>query len=188
MEDNKLEQLFEQLEGKFDLEEPQVGHQERFLQKLAQSQQGVVAINRKRNLWKPLFIAASIALLCSLGFQFLNREPSIKEQVVEIAPEVSETEFYFKGLIEQQVRQLQEEKSPENAKLVDDTLRKLDELQSDYAQLERELVKGGNNKIILSAMITNFQTRIALLKEVLYNVENIKKLKREDDANFTTEI
>lgn len=184
MKKDNLENLFERLQGDFDFEEPRVGHQERFLEKMNQAH-GVVSLSRKRNWWKPLSIAASIALICVLGLQLYSTEPSIKEQVVEIAPEVSETEFYFANLIEEQVQLLRQEKSPETAKLVDDALLKLGELESDYEALEQELVNGGNSKMILNAMINNFQIRIELLKEVLANVETIKNLKTQDDANFT---
>jgi hypothetical protein len=34
-------------------------------------------------------------------------------------------------------------------------------------------------------MITNFQTRIDLLQDVLDQVENIKNLKNYNDANYT---
>ncbi len=183
MSKDNLDQLFENLQGKFDLEEPKGGHQERFLEKLSQSK-GVVTLNtKKRSIWRTLSIAASLALLCVLGLQVFNTKPSLKEQVVEIAPEVSQTEFYFANLIEEQVQLLKDEKSPETAKLVDDTLLQLDKLEADYVSLEQELVNGGNSKIILNAMITNFQTRIDLLKEVLTNIENIKNLKSHDDEN-----
>ncbi len=184
MKKENLEKLFERLHDDFDFEEPKTGHQNRFLEKLNQSQ-GVVSLRKKRNWWKPLSIAASIALVCVLGFQVFNAQPTIKEQVVEIAPEVSETEFYFASLIEEQVQLLKEEKSPETAKLVDDTLKELAELEADYKKLEQELINGGNSKMILNAMITNFQIRIDLLEEVLANVETIKNLKSQDDANFT---
>ena len=156
MGEDKLERLFGNLQGDFDFEEPQSGHQERFLEKLNQSK-GVVGIQKKKTVWlKPLSIAASIAFLCLLGIQVFNAKPSIKEQVVEIAPEVSQTEFYFASLIEEQVQLLKDEKSPETAKLVDDTLNQLDKLETDYQTLEQELINGGNSKIILNAMITNF--------------------------------
>lgn len=184
MKKDNLEQLFEKLQGDFDFEEPTIGHQQRFLEKLNQTD-GVVIISKKKTWWKPLSIAASIALLCVLGLQLLVPEPTIKERVVEIAPEVSQTEFYFASLIEEQIQLLHEQKSPETAKLVDDTLAKLAELEADYDTLEVELVNGGNSKMILTAMITNFQIRIDLLKEVLANVETIKNLKPQDDANFT---
>ena len=184
MKKENLENLFERLHDDFDFEEPKVGHQGRFLEKLNQAN-GVATLPKKRNWWKPLSIAASIALICVLGIQVFTEQPTIKEQVVEIAPEASETELYFASLIEEQVQLLKEEKSPETAKLVDDTLAKLEELQTDYENLEKELVNGGNSKLILNAMINNFQIRIDLLEEVLANVETIKNLKPQDDANFT---
>jgi len=184
MKEENLENLFKRLQDDFDFEEPTVGHQERFLEKLNQTR-GVATLPRKRNWWRPLSIAASIALVCVLGLQWFNNEPTIKEQVVEISPEVSETEFYFASLIEEQVQILKQEKSPETAKLVDDTLLKLGELEADYKVLEQELVNGGNSKMLLNAMITNFQIRIDLLKEVLANVETIKNLNPQDDENFT---
>lgn len=185
MKKESLENLFQRIHDDFDFEEPKVGHQERFLEKLNNANGVVATLPRKRNWWKPLSIAASIALVCVLGIQLFSNQPTIKEQVVEIAPEVSETEFYFASLIEEQVQLLKQEKSPETAKLVDDTLSKLGELEADYKILEQELINGGNSKMILNAMITNFQIRIDLLEEVLANVETIKNLKPQDDANFT---
>ncbi len=184
MKKDGLEELFRKLENDFDFEEPRDGHQERFLDKLNQSK-GVVTLSHKRSWWKPLSIAASIALVCVLGWQLVDSSPTIKEQVVKIAPEVSETEFYFASLIEEQVQLLKKEDAPETAKLVADTLSQLEKLEGDYRALEQELVNGGNSKLLLNAMITNFQTRIDLLQEVLDNIETIKNLKQPDDANFT---
>lgn len=185
MAKDNIEELFGRLQGNFDVEEPQMGHQDRFLEKLNRSK-GVTSLPQKKsNWWKPLSIAASVALLAMLGFQFFGTPQSIKEQVVEIAPEVGQTEFYFANLIEEQVQQLKDQKSPETAKLVDDTLLQLEKLELDYQTLEQELVNGGNSKIILNAMITNFQTRIDLLKEVLNTIENIKNIKSYYDENIT---
>ncbi|NDV44894.1 hypothetical protein [Flagellimonas sediminis] len=183
MKDN-IDHLFERFRGEFDIEEPQSGHRERFLEKLNQAN-GTVSINKKRpTWWKPLSIAASVALVALLGYQAFGPTLSLKEQVVEIAPEVSKTEFYFANVIEQQVQQLKDEKTPETAQLVDDTLAQLQRLQKDYTALERDLVNGGDSKIILNAMIINFQTRIDLLKEVLSQIENIKNLKSQKDESF----
>ncbi|GMN11831.1 hypothetical protein MTsPCn9_12010 [Croceitalea sp. MTPC9] len=184
-EKDNIKELFERLLNDFDFESPETNHEQRFLEKLNQSK-GVVSLQRKKRNWlKPLSIAASVVLLCVLGLQFFNSQPTIKEQVVEISPEVSKTEFYFASLIEEQIQELKNEKSPETARLVDDTLLQLNKLEGDYMKLEQDLIKGGNSKIILNAMIINFQTRIDLLKEVLNNIEDIKNLKSNNDANFT---
>ncbi|KAB5485670.1 MULTISPECIES: hypothetical protein [Flagellimonas] len=185
MSKDSLDNLFGRLQGEFDVEEPQSGHQERFLDKLNRAK-GTVSIHRKKNSWwKPLSIAASVTVVAILGYQAFGPTPSIKQQVVEIAPEAGRTEFYFANLIEQQVQQLKDEKSPETAQLVDDTLSQLQRLQKDYRSLEQDLVNGGDSKIIMNAMIINFQTRIDLLREVLSQIENIKNLKSQNDESFT---
>ncbi|UJH66918.1 hypothetical protein [Allomuricauda sp. SCSIO 65647] len=188
MKKDGLQELFDRLQGQFDFEEPKAGHQERFLEKLNRSK-GLVTLEKKETRsvqwWKPLSIAASIALIAVLAIQVFVQKPTLEEQVVKIAPEVSETQFYFASLIEEQVQELKDAKSPETAKMVDDTLAQLDRLETDYKQLEQDLVNGGNSKIILNAMIINFQTRIDLLKEVLTNIEEVKNLNPYDDANYT---
>lgn len=186
MKEKDLEKLFEELQGQFDIENPENGHQERFYEKLNQPKGIATLQGRKKTIWwKPLSIASSVALILAVGFQLLTKEQSIREQVIEIAPEVSQTEFHFTSLIQEQIQVLENSKSPENEQLVDDTLKQLKKLETDYKKLEKELINGGNNKIILNAMIINFQTRIDLLQDVLTNIEEIKNLKLNNDANFT---
>ena len=112
MKKDNLDNLFERLHGEFDVEEPQSGHQERFLEKLNRGN-GTIALHKKKaSWWKPLSIAASIVLVALLGYQAFGPQPSIKQQVTKIAPEVSQTEFYFANLIEEQVEEMKEEKTP----------------------------------------------------------------------------
>ncbi|QLG46456.1 hypothetical protein [Costertonia aggregata] len=183
--EENIETLFKNLEGTFDTLEPAMGHQQRFLDKLNASK-GVASLEKKRKpWWKPLSIAASIALLCCIGIGVYQSRPSIEEQVAEISPEVSNTEYYFASLIEEQIKKLESESTPQTKKMVDDTMQQLQKLKTDYNQLEKDLLNGGNSKMILSAMITNFQTRIDLLRDVLNKIETIKNLKNYDDANYT---
>jgi hypothetical protein len=185
MENDTINKLFDNLQGTFNMEEPQEGHQKRFLEKLEASK-GVVSIQkRKTSWWRPLSIAASVVILLGVGISLFNTSPSIDQQVAEIAPEVSQTEFYFASLIEEQVKQLEKESTPETKKIIDDTMIQLQRLETNYKMLEQDLLNGGNSKLILSAMINNFQTRIDLLQDVLHQVENIKNLKNYNDENYT---
>ncbi|MGB5819406.1 MAG: hypothetical protein WBG90_07955 [Saonia sp.] len=186
MEKEKLENLFKTLQGSFDTEEPTDGHQQRFLEKLEASKKVVNIDRKKRNSWwKPLSVAASIAMLCAVGISLFNQGSTIDEQVAEISPEVSKTEYYFTSLIEEQVRVLKNEGTPETQKIIDDAMVQLKKLETNYAQMEQDLLNGGNSKLILSAMITNFQTRIDLLQDVLDQVDRIKNLKNLNDENIT---
>lgn len=183
-----LENLFNTLNGSFDTEEPQEGHTVRFLEKLESlgNHDTIGVTEKKQNLWlRPLAIAASIAIIFSLGVIIQKNMPSTQEQLAEISPEAANTEFYFASIIEEQVKTLQQENIPETQQMVDDTMDQLQKLQIDYSRLEKDLLAGGNGKMILRAMITNFQTRIDLLEEVLVKIENIKNIKQSNNENYT---
>jgi len=187
MQEENIEELFNQLEGSFDMATPPVGHKERFLEKLSRSD--VVTLEKKKNSWwKPLSIAATIAVLFAVGVGIVNSNPSVEEQLAKISPEVSESQFYFASLIEQQVQQLESKSTAENKKMIDDAMIQLKKLETNYSKLEQDLLNGGNSKLILSAMITNFQTRIDLLQDVMSQIDNINNLKSFDDEMSQSSI
>ncbi|MBT8263923.1 MAG: hypothetical protein HKN52_04145 [Eudoraea sp.] len=185
MKEEKLEDIFKNIGGDVDFHEPKEGHRERFLEKLnAASEQKIVG-KRPTSWWKPLSIAASIAVLIGLFVGNTFNTASIDQQISKISPEVSNTEFYFANLIEQQVVLLETESSPETQNIIDDTLVQLSKLEMDYQKLQQDLINGGNSKFILSAMIQNFQTRIDLLKEVQNQIKTIKNFKTQSNENLT---
>ncbi len=186
MKEDRIEEMFKNLQGSFDTREPVEGHEQRFLEKLSNTKGKVVRLEPKKQIWwRPLSIAASIIVLFAVGALLFNSRPSMDEQLAKISPEVSQTQFYFANLIEEQVKELQGEITPETKKLVEDTMLQLNKLEQNYKKLEQDLINGGNSKLILSAMITNFQTRIDLLQEVMDQIENIKTFKNYDDENIT---
>lgn len=185
MEVDPIEKLFGELQGSLDTAEPTDGHRLRFLAKLEATGQVKRTSTRYRAIWKPLSVAAALLLFCSLGYNYLYPSPSVQQQVSKISPEITNTEFYFASVIEDQVKKMQNESTPETQKLIADTMIQLKDLDSDYKKMERDLLDGGNSKLILSAMITNFQTRIDLLNEVLEQIEEIKNLKKYHNENIT---
>jgi hypothetical protein len=186
MKEEQLESIFQELQGSFDTEEPREGHRQRFLEKMQTNKQGAVPLrSRTSKWWRPMLIAASLAFLCLLGARYFIPEPTTEQRVANISPEISETGFYFASLIAEQVRELENESTPETKKLVDDTLQQLGKLEADYKNLEQDLLQDGNSKLILSAMITNFQMRIDLLQEVMEKIDSIKNLKSHENENYT---
>lgn len=180
---NTLENLFDELQGSFDVSQPSDGHRERFQQRLADQGSGGIAGARRTSWWRPLAIAASLAIFMSASIFFLKPEPSMAQQVAEISPEVSQTSFHFASLIQQQIQELEKQGNPETQPLINEALQQLEKLEADYDKMEQDLVNGGNSKLILSAMITNFQTRIDLLQDVMAQVEQIKQFKNNSDEN-----
>lgn len=185
MHNDPIEHLFKKLEGNFDLEEPRDGHDLRFLAKLESHSPVKSDSNRSFNWWKSLAVAATLLLFCSIGLYFFSAPESINEQLSDISPEAANTEYYFANIIEDQVKKLQNESSPETKKIIADTMLQLKKLDKDYQKMQQDLLQGGNSKLILGAMITNFQTRIDLLNEVLEEIEDIKILKNYENENST---
>ena len=183
MKKDNLDTLLVSLRGTLDTEVPKPGHERRFLEKLKASKNNV---SKERKLqWKPFAVAASIALLCTFSYGLYQLQPSLDQRVANISPEVSRTQFYFAGLIEEQVKALESESTPQTRRIIDDSMLQLKKLETDYAGLEQDLINGGNSKLLLGAMITNFRTRIDLLQDVMNKIESLKNLKKYHDTKTT---
>jgi hypothetical protein len=177
MKKDKLTELFDNLEGSFDIHEIPSGHKERFLDKLIQSEKPSVI---KLNWWKPLSIAASIAVLIAVGSTFMKTNPS-ESDLASVSPEMMQTQSFFTSTISEELQTLKSLTSPEAKVLVDDALNQIDILEKEYAGLKKDLVKSGNDKRVIYAMISNFQNRIELLQQVIEKIEEIKNLKDYTD-------
>ncbi len=181
MKKDTLHKLFDQPEGSFDLEAPEKGHQDRFLQKLNESK-GVKNLMppKRKSGWKLFSIAASCLLIISLGIGIANNYKNTEEV---ISPEIQETQFYFASLLEEEIEKLNDTATEDTKSIINDVMIQLDRLESDYKKLELILLENGNNKQILYAMITNFQTRINLLKDVIQQIEEVKQQKNTTNEN-----
>ncbi len=185
MHEENLDGLFEELRDCFDHAEPEAGHRERFIARLNPGAGLSKAAPKSDRRWKIMAIAASLALLLAVGIGILQRPPSMEQQLARFSPEISESQLYFASLIEEQVKELQLENTPETEQLIADTMLQMKKLENNYQSLEQELFHGGNSKLILSAMITNFQTRMDLLREVMNKIDTIKNYKSYTDENIT---
>tara|TARA_R110002012_G_scaffold320402_2_gene543905 strand:+ start:14719 stop:15270 length:552 start_codon:yes stop_codon:yes gene_type:complete len=177
MKKDSIDTLFKNLKDSFDLENPEEGHELRFLDKLKSQKEPVSPVRKKSYAF--VSIAASLVILLGLTVLYFYSNPSVDQQVVSISPEISKTEFYFANVIQQEINKLQNENTPATKKIIEDTMKQLITLEKDYGKLEKDLINGGNSKFILSAMITNFQTRIDLLADVLQQIDEIKKIQHE---------
>ncbi|PTM05044.1 MAG: hypothetical protein DA407_12600, partial [Bacteroidetes bacterium] len=91
MNENNLNTIFKNLRSDFDTEEPNGGHENRFLTKLNNQNRKVITLTQpKSNFWKPfLSIAASIVLIVSIFIGINeNNEP---HDLASISPEMAET-------------------------------------------------------------------------------------------------
>lgn len=91
-----MDNLFGRLENEFDVDMPNSGHQNRFLEKL--KQQNTIAentIQQKSNYWKPFLAVAASIVLCFSIFTFMQQqEPEIND-LASVSPELSRTQDFF---------------------------------------------------------------------------------------------
>lgn len=104
---------------------------------------------------------------------------------MSFSPQVQETHDYFSSVINAELEMLKKKETPQSKALINDALKQMEALEKDYENLKSEIIKNGENKQIIYAMITNMQTRISFIKSVLDQVETINKLKIETNENHS---
>lgn len=178
-ENKKFDDLLNSFNGQWDTEEPLAGHEDRFLDRLEKKKQKP----KRLVYWVSIPAAAVIAILLGIMFIFT---PNDNAQVAKISPKTEQTQMYFASIIQKELAKVEKENSPETKALVEDAMLHMQQLEKDYEKITHELAKKGENKQLLHAMITNLQTRISFLEDVLVKIENIKKIKETYHENNNT--
>jgi septal ring factor EnvC (AmiA/AmiB activator) len=170
---DKLEQRFRELDGQFDIEEPKLGHFDRFEVKLAR--QTTQKPKWNPNTWKWLAIAASIALLFTLGLGNYSTKQGL--ELADVSPKMEETQSFFVSTIQQEIENINLKRNDYNQQIIDDAFKQLNKLEENYKQLTVELDDSGKDKRIIYAMISNFQQRIEVLQSLLQQLDELQQLK-----------
>jgi len=176
MKDN-LEKRFKELQGQFDLEEPNIGHFNRFEAKLARQSEQPKTVKWNPNTWKWLAVAASIALVFTLYFGGSSDEVGM--QLSEVSAEMEETESFFVSTIQNELETIDAQRTEENTEIIDNALAHLKILENEYNQLTIDLEHSEQDKRIVYAMINNFQQRIEVLQTLLQQLDEINNIKSE---------
>lgn len=177
MQKDSIDELFDNLKGEFDINDPNKDHELRFLDKL--KAYDVVANDAEKSVgfnWKPFLAVAASVILCLSVFITLQNEPESLD-LASVSPEMSETQDFFTATIENELKKLNKERSPLTEQIITDALEQIQLLQKDYQKLKRDLTKSGGDQRVIYAMISNFQNRIDILNIVLEEIDTIKNLK-----------
>ncbi|MDC9721584.1 MAG: hypothetical protein PSN34_02265 [Urechidicola sp.] len=154
----------------FDIAEPTIGHFQRFEKRMS-----YVSVKKKNHSWKWISVAASIVLL--FGVWLGQSLQSDRLELADVSPKMEETQIYFASVIKTEIQKINTQKTPENQKMIDDAFIRMDNLEAQYVALTKELKESGADQRVIFAMISNFQQRIEILKNVLDQMDNLKQLK-----------
>ena len=174
-EDEKLDVLFKKFDSKWDMVELPSNHENRFLNKL----QNKDARKGKKSAFRAVSIAATVMILFGLSF-FFKAEAKVNN-LHFASKETKQTDSIFTVLIENELNRLNEKKTLRNQKIIADALQQMKVLDNDYQKIIKEIATNGENKQIIYAMISNLQTRISFLQNVLTQIETTKELNTQND-------
>ncbi len=186
MEKDTLDDLFESLKGEFDINEPNSGHENRFLDKLNAGELTLTESKRSSGFnWKPFLAVAASLVICLSVFTTINNDPEAMD-LASVSPELSETQDFFTATIEAELKKLNQERSPLTDQVITDALNRIELLEKDYQNLKNDLTESNNDQRVIHAMINNFQNRIDILNTVLEQIETIKQLKHNSNEPKNT--
>tara|TARA_R110001583_G_scaffold412_2_gene3851 strand:+ start:95002 stop:95538 length:537 start_codon:yes stop_codon:yes gene_type:complete len=176
--ENNLDNIFKELENQFNIEEPTIGHFNRFESKL----NAITTPKKNYKFFSYVAVAASIVLLVGvwLGASFSNTGM----ELAGISPEMEETQSYFVSVIKNELTTIENERNNDTEQLINDALEQITKLELQYNTLTLELKESAEDKRIIYAMISNFQQRITVLQSLLIQIDTIKQLKTQNHETY----
>lgn len=167
---------------------PQEGHEARFMERLKKQRLRPLEKPKPKLVWRKknlrlLSIAAGIALLFGV-FKWGAYNQSQVAQIEAIAPSALLISEQYALPIAKAIEEITAGLTPLSKPHIDRALLEISKLETQHKQMEADLLSGGNIKLIIQAMILNYQTRLELLDEVLDQIETINNLNKTSDENI----
>lgn len=176
MKDN-LDDFFS--ENNFDIHEPNLNHEARFLQKL-QPQKKKTTFS-----WKWMSVAASIVLL--IGFSLGSYHQKKQFDLANVSPKMKEAQDFFVSTINQEIKEVEKYRNIETESIIEDSLDKIQELEESFEIFKLELKTQENEHDIIKRMIGNYQQRLIILKNLMLQLDiinnTIKNLHEQDEIS-----
>lgn len=181
----------------FDVNEPALGHWERFQSKLDAQKKA-----KQRKIRVRFSIAASLAALVAVALVFrygnYGEQPeemvqtSPAEQDVtlqDVSPELGEVEAYYTYTVEEKVDYLKKN-FDQNNKHVKNCLNIINDLEKNYQDLKTELRETPDEQVVVNAMIMNYQTRLDILEMLITQLKEhpteVQPTNSKDNKNELT--
>ena len=170
--ENRIEEFFKNNRSEFNFEEPDMGHFDRFQAKLKGE---VKEVKEKRSTpWYLLAIAASVLLF--FGYWMGNNTAQKGLELADVSPKMEETQNFYLATIQTEIEEIRTKKTASNQKIIDDAFIQLELLETNYRTLTLELKESNADKRVIYAMITNFQNRLAVLQNLMDQLEEFDEL------------
>lgn len=192
-----LEDFIRNNSGSFDREQPPLGHQKRFEQRLtSQEEKGYSrfsekALNRTNAFKRIVYMAAAAILVFGAVFVYQNYDlVPVEEKIVgdqamyleEISSEMAQVEDYYRRAILIKKEEAQKMPGAEDY-ILNSYFSELDELENAYEDLSKVLARNYNDERIINAMIENYRDRIEVLEALTKQLQTLNEQKNYSNEN-----
>ncbi len=180
-----IEEIIRDNRELFDDQEPFEGHYERFRRKL---EMRMVPPKIKKSIVPYLLKAAVVTLLVTLSSlwtwdNFISPS-SRRMRLSDVSPEFREVENYYVrqvNLMENEILSFDMLNGTDESAMLKEEINNMD---SVYLQLERELKANPNDERIISAMIEHYQTKVEIMSFI---VDQLKAIENENTKTRNNE-
>ncbi|WP_338350654.1 hypothetical protein [Nonlabens tegetincola] len=167
------------------------GHREAFLEKLEElcdEETKVIPLpidkdgdkDNTFSLSKILKWSAAATLAVLLGMAGLKMT-STDTTVTEVSPEIAQTQTFFSSTIKNELEQLNTLRTAENAVIIEEALAAIEKLELQYEDIKQDYRINKDSKVVIAAMIENFQNRIQVLEIAREQIKQLEELKLEKE-------
>ncbi|MBC7851389.1 MAG: hypothetical protein H7Y31_16720 [Chitinophagaceae bacterium] len=198
----QLDDFIRNNRDEFDNDEPSAELWNKIDQRLGAGGRKSRLVSMNRTRW---MAAASVIVLIGFATYFMINKTSTKaDPVVAILPAVNDSiadkkllneinpayakeVYHFTQLIEIKQDELKQI-AKEDPELYKEFVKDIDQLDSSYNLLKRELPANPNREQLLEAMIRNLQVQMDLLNQQLQVIQQIKQSKNKSDESNSKSI
>lgn len=205
---DSLEDFVNENRESFDADSPSAGHMDRFKTMLnAQASEDdsendsgkdrKVVTLEVRKLWQfaaavAVLIAVALGVWMNIGDEtqpvIVDNTATVDQNIEptalqEISPEMAEVEDYFIQTVSQRVQEVDSYNASEEPFVVN-CLQQLETLETEYAELKKDLSVNYNDERIVNSMIQNYRMRLRVLDQLLLQLEMTNKRKTQDYEEY----
>jgi len=172
-----IDEYFANNQGKFDLAEPDAGHFDRFKARLESQDTD----SKKGGSFSYYLMAVAASVLLVFGYWLGNYNSNQGLQLADVSPKMEETQNFYVSTIQKEIQLISGKRTEVNKKIIDDAFRQLEILETNYQKLTLELRESNADKRVVHAMITNFQSRLVVLQNLMDQLEELDQMVSQEN-------
>ena len=171
---NKIEAYIKTNKKAFDTAEPPAGLWDKIDAELSKKK---ISKPFRLQLW--VGIAATILLICGLGYFYVAKTNTASGIIAEVNPGYAKKEMRFASLIEEK-RDSLEVFAKDNPELYQKFAADLEKLDGNYKSLKKELPDSPNQKLVVKAMVKNLELQLQLISQQLTIINQVQQFKKDN--------